>query len=356
MDNQDISPSGEPVDIGWQEPLGVIGLSFKIFFLRLITLGIYHFWGKTRVRRVLWQSVQLNGQPFEYTGTGKELFLGFLIAIVLVFTPLILIIAGAAFLLGQNNPLTIVVFIAVYVFFFYLIGVAIYRARRYRLSRTRWRGIRGTMTGSPWAFAWTHFWTALMIPLSLGWAFPWRRVKLNRILTEQTRFGDRNFEFTGTTRPLYKPFAVLWIGSVIFYGAIGGLGAYASSVGGASASSLALLIIPLVFLFIIGFALASIWYAVREMNYFTACTRFDHVRFSLNATMGSLIGLTLMNLLILFISFGIAMPVIQVRVVRYFISRLGAEGSIDFASIAQAQGKMDKTGEGLAEAFDIDMF
>mgnify|MGYP001275833799 CR=1 FL=1 len=348
--------SGESVEIGWEEPKGVIGLSFKIFFLRLITLGIYHFWGKTRVRRVLWQAVRLNGQPFEYTGTGKELFLGFLIAVFLIFAPLILIIIGAALLLDQESPLFLVVMLLIYVFFFYLTGVAIYRARRYRLSRTRWRGIRGTMTGSPWAFAWTHFWTALMLPISLGWAFPWRRVKLNKLLTEQTRFGDRNFEFNGTTRPLYKPFAVLWIGAVVFYGAFGGIGAYVASQGGSGASWIALLIIPLVFLFIIAFLLVSIWYAVKEMNYFTACTRFDQTGFRLQATTGSLIGLALMNILILIISLGIAMPVIQVRVVRYFISRLDAVGSVDFAAIAQATDKMDKTGEGLAEAFDIDMF
>lgn len=356
MEMRDTAGAGESVEIGWNEPQGVIGLSFKIFFLRIITLGIYHFWGKTRVRRVLWQAIRMNDQPFEYTGTGKELFLGFLITIFLVFTPLVLIIVGAMLVLGQNNPLAIIIMAAVYIFFFYLIGVAIYRARRYRLSRTRWRGIRGTMTGSPWAFAWTHFWTALMLPLSLGWAFPWRRVKLNKILTDETRFGDRNLEFSGTTRPLYKPFAVLWIGSIIFYGAIGGLSAYIASQGSAANTSLALLIIPLVLLFIIGFIIASVWYAAKEMNYFAACTRFDQAGFRLKATTGSLIGLSLMNLLILIISLGIAMPVIQVRVVRYFISRLDMIGTVDFASIGQAKDQMDKTGEGLAEAFDIDMF
>ena len=38
--------------------------------------------------------------------------------------------------------------------FFYLFGqFAIFRARRYRLTRTVWRGVRFWMTGSGWLYA-----------------------------------------------------------------------------------------------------------------------------------------------------------------------------------------------------------
>lgn len=356
MDSQQTTRTGEPLTIGWDEPKGVIGLSFKIFFLRLITLGIYHFWGKTRVRKVLWNAVHVNNQPLEYTGTGKELFLGFLATVFLVFLPLILVLVGAAILFGENNPMTIVVFLAVYIFFFYLIGVAIYKARRYRLSRTRWRGIRGTMTGSPWAFSWTYFWTALVVPLTLGWAYPWRQVKLYKALTDETRFGDRNFAFDGNSKPLMKAFAVLWLGGLVFYAALGGIGYYAAMQGPAAGPEIVFMVIPVVVIFVILFIIASAWYTATAANYMTSRTTFDNARFSLSATAGSLIGLILMNMLILIISFGIAMPVIQVRVVRYFISRLDTEGTVDFATITQAQDRMDRTGEGLAEAFDVDMF
>ena len=69
----------------WRDIPGLILLSLKIFFLRIITLGIYYFWGKTEVRRKLWAAVHLEGQPLEYTGKGKELFFGFLIVLFLVF-------------------------------------------------------------------------------------------------------------------------------------------------------------------------------------------------------------------------------------------------------------------------------
>src|SRR5262249_60228612 len=79
---------GEPLALTWKEQPGLIGLSFVNFVLRILTLGIYHFWGKTEVRRRIWSAVRLNGEPLEYTGTGKELFLGFLVVLFLIFLPL----------------------------------------------------------------------------------------------------------------------------------------------------------------------------------------------------------------------------------------------------------------------------
>ena len=46
--------------------------------LNVLTLSLYRFWGKTRVRRYLWDNTNLLGDRLEYTGTGGELFKGFL--------------------------------------------------------------------------------------------------------------------------------------------------------------------------------------------------------------------------------------------------------------------------------------
>ena len=42
--------------------------------LTIITLSIYRFWAKTRVRQYLWDQTSLDGDRLEYSGTGKELF------------------------------------------------------------------------------------------------------------------------------------------------------------------------------------------------------------------------------------------------------------------------------------------
>lgn len=65
---------------------GKTGQLYKIWIvnvlLSIITLGIYRFWAKTRVRKYTTSSFSLHGDRFEYTGSGKELFLGFLKALI----------------------------------------------------------------------------------------------------------------------------------------------------------------------------------------------------------------------------------------------------------------------------------
>ncbi len=52
--------------------------------LLMFTLGIYRFWLTTDIRRFLWSNTELAGESFEYTGTARELLLGFLIAIAIL--------------------------------------------------------------------------------------------------------------------------------------------------------------------------------------------------------------------------------------------------------------------------------
>src|SRR5690606_16979791 len=69
----------------WKEfaPIALTNL-----LLTIVTLGIYRFWAKTRERHYLWSRTRFIDDTLEWTGTGKELFIGFLIAAVLILTPL----------------------------------------------------------------------------------------------------------------------------------------------------------------------------------------------------------------------------------------------------------------------------
>ena len=89
----------EPLRLSWSHPQGMVALSFKNFFLRIITLGIYHFWGKTEVRRRIWSGVRINGEPLQYTGTGKEMLLGFVVVMAVLFLPVMVssLVMTAAF-------------------------------------------------------------------------------------------------------------------------------------------------------------------------------------------------------------------------------------------------------------------
>ena len=61
---------------------GDLGELYKIWFitiaLNIVTLGFYRFWGKTRLRKYVASCFNLGGDGFEYLGSGKQMFLGFL--------------------------------------------------------------------------------------------------------------------------------------------------------------------------------------------------------------------------------------------------------------------------------------
>lgn len=356
--------SGEPVTLTWAgSAWDLTGLCFINFMLSIVTLGIYSFWGKTEVRKKIWSSVRLQGEPFSYTGTGGELFMGFLFAFGVFFVPILAVTMAAVFILGPESPFIDLINIPIYVIIFLFMGVAIYRARRYRLTRTLWRGIRGGMSGSPKSFAWLWIWTSLLVAVTVGWFAPQRAIEVQRRLHNETTFGDRNFSFNGDSGPLYPPFAVLWVGVLLLYLAL--IGSIIGAVGLKDIVSgdtpdlnpaQGVLIFAIVVLAFLAWSVLSSWYQAKKLVHFARCTSFDGARFQLNVSGFGLIGLFVTNLLISLFSLGILSPVAQARAFKYFVDRMSIEGSIDFALVAQSQSALGRGGEGLAQAFDVDAF
>ena len=216
--------------ISWAHPPGgFLGLSLLNGLLRILTLGVYHFWGKTEVRQRIWSAVRINGEPLDYRGTGGELFRGFLIVFFLILLPLAIAGFAAALYLRAGTASRGVYELGFWVLILSLSGIGIHRARRYRLSRTRWRGIRGGLTGSSTGFAWTYLWTLALVPVTLGWILPWRAVRLQKVLFDQTKFGDKTFTFTGRAGPLYRRFWIVWLSAIVL--AVGALAAILAIIG-----------------------------------------------------------------------------------------------------------------------------
>ena len=134
--------------------------------LELVTLGFYRFWLATDIRRHLWTNTIVEGDAAEYTGRGKELLIGFLFAMAIlvpIYLAYFLVSVEAERLKGfASVPLLIA---------FYAFGqFAIYRARRYRLTRTVWRGVRFWMDGSGWSYAGRSMLWTLLVVVTLGLA------------------------------------------------------------------------------------------------------------------------------------------------------------------------------------------
>jgi uncharacterized membrane protein YjgN (DUF898 family) len=351
----------EQLRLSWSPPAGLIGLSVINFLLRLVTLGIYYFWGKTEVRRRIWSATRVNGEPLAYTGTGGELFLGFLIVFGVVLLPMLLLTVAAAIAFGQQSPAPLLVYVAV----FFLVGVGIHRAQRYRLARTNWRGIRFALEGSSWAYGWTHFWTALLIPLTLGWIMPWRTTKLQGLISNGMRFGDRPFRFTATSGALYPRFALAWFGAIGLLLLLGAIGAVASLPAIEAAQSGGLyqpqprqvaIILVALFAAVFLWGIISAWYRAKLFNHFAANTFIEGATFSARATAGSLVWLMVSNYLLTLFTFGLLTPVAQARSAGYLVQRLTIHGDLPLSEIEQRAADAIRRGEGLAQAFDVDAF
>ena len=109
--------------------------------LTIVTLGVYRFWATTRERRYLWSRTRFVDENLEWAGTGMELFIGFVMVFVLFGIPYFgLSFVAQALVARGYESLGIALSAVAALAIFYLLGVARFRALRYRLSRTRWRG------------------------------------------------------------------------------------------------------------------------------------------------------------------------------------------------------------------------
>src|SRR4029079_16783334 len=96
--------------------------------------------------------------------------------------------------------------------FFYLFAqFAVYRARRYRLTRTVWRGVRFWMTGSGWNYAFRSAGLMLLVILTLGLALPWREAALERYKMRHSNYGELKGDFEGTGWDFFKRGFWLWL-------------------------------------------------------------------------------------------------------------------------------------------------
>ncbi len=132
------------------------GIYLRHLVLMLLTLGWSRFWGRTRIRRYLWNHVSVLGDRFEYRGRGIELMIGFLV--VLAVLGMWAGIVWAIWHFGLHDRavpgfgLTNVFFLSIAFIGIPLGFVGHYSGLRYKLSRTRWRGIRCAMEGSAWKY------------------------------------------------------------------------------------------------------------------------------------------------------------------------------------------------------------
>jgi uncharacterized membrane protein YjgN (DUF898 family) len=179
--------------------------------LLMVTLGLYRFWLATDIRRFLWANTEIDGESLEYSGTALELLQGFLFAIALIlpiytaFTITVLDLGVFGNVLSTSAVLLLA----------FLSQYGIYLARRYRLTRTVFRGLRFHQSGSAVRYAvcavWWWGWTAL----TLGFAYPFTRAALERFKMRNTFYGDLQGSFVGSGWHLFIRGFLMWLAVLV---------------------------------------------------------------------------------------------------------------------------------------------
>ncbi len=370
----------ETPEITWAGTRGILVHCLKVFFLSLITVNIYYFWGKAKTRRKAWNAIHIQGQPLIYHGTGGELLFGALFISMIIY-----LITLAVLFFTVRNPIfigalySLTINLLLFSAFLTLVAIVLYRARKYLLSRTTWRGIRAFQTGSAFQYGLHFSWTSILTLITLGLFLPYQFHILRKYRTNHTRFGNAPLTYTGKPWPLFKIYGILWGLQVLLWAAaiytyntfkippiqeneetkaLRGAGLLDIEQTARVTAETPPLNFELLFQITAGisallFFIMIIILTSQYMNYAEKHTHLDNAHFSMKSTPLSLLWLVLSNVFILVITLGIALPYIQIRSVRYYIERLSIAGSVNLEKIAQNTDPHIVYGEGLAHDFDL---
>lgn len=293
------------------------GIQAVNILLTLTTLGIYSCWAKVKVRSYLLSQTEFEGDRFAYHGTGRELLNGSLKAALIFGFPVALLNVVPE-LLGARDAIKIASAILNYSIFMVFIPFAMVGARRYRLSRTSWRGIRFSFRGRALDFMNLFIGGSLLSIITLGLYYPIFEIRRHAFMVSHSYFGNQKFAFDGQGRDLF------W-------------------------SYVAALPLSLLTLGIYWF-----WFLAKKQRYLMEHTSFGTARFRSTVTGGRLFLFHSGNLLLLVCTLGLAWSWIQVRNMRFSFEVLSLEGPLNVAAIQQEAQLASATGEGLAGFLDMD--
>ena len=293
---------------------------FSIYIINylktLITLGVYYFWGKTKVRNYLYSQSEFMGARFSYLGTGMELFFGWLkaFAIILVF------FIGPQLLAQFVHPAYVII---VYFSMLIFIPIAMVGTRRYRMSRSLWHGIRFSFRGGFREGLNVFVKGYLLSLITLGVYAPFFHVNMQRFWRGNSYYGNFRFNYTGDGKDLLKYYLVVFV-----------------------------LLVPTL-------GLSWVWYKARKTRYDWEHTTFGDesgqtLKFSSQLTGERLLGFLLINLVILVLTLGLGFAWIEVRKMHFAFEFVDTEGSIDFEKVKESAQDADAMGEGLLDAFVMD--
>lgn len=284
--------------------------------LNVLTLGLYYPWAKAKNLKYLYSKNTFEETPFVFSGTGKEMFKGFIKAVLI----LIVLYGVSIFLIA--NQYSLVGILLLYGGILVLLPLAIHGSYKYRMAKTSWRGIRFGYTGEKGRLMGIFFKGLVFTILTFGIYSAWFTINLRRYLLSNVKIGNARFVYTGD-------------GSDYFWLNIKGY-----------------------LLTVITFGIYMFWWQKDQFRFFVDNLRFDQgddaVFFRSKATGGGFAGLMILNFLIIIFTLGLGYAWVVTRTLRFVMDNIEMDGYYSFESLEQSQQEYsDATGEDMADLFDF---
>ena len=380
---------------------------FKIWIvnvlLTIITVGLYYPWAKVRNHRYFYGNTKLEGRNFEYHATGKQLFLGYLISMILFIIYVVI---------QKVSPIGSLVVVLI---LFAGIPWLIWRSLKFSMRMTSFSNVRFSFAGVlgqsyinfllipilfilalyvvpigasiliPMLIAGTKIasWATVIIPIAIitslvfsFYLYAYIKKRNSSYIINGSRYGQGVFHTKLETKKfLAISFKTLLL-TILVIGAtfllIGGI--VYTTIGLESIMELKNsmndpksmqenigIVMPIILSVYGGLILASIlimaYSITRQRTYIFENTTLDEkIKFASTLEAKPLIWIMFTNLIAILLTIGLAFPWAKVRMARLMVENTLVDTEHGFdAYMTQKQKEESSLGEQIGDAFDVDV-
>ncbi|GAO43458.1 YjgN family protein [Flavihumibacter petaseus] len=290
--------------------------------LTMLTLGLYYPWAKAKTLDYLYNQTYFEDSPFSFTGTGKEMFKGFIKAMLILLVFYAALIISMRF--GEDHPgwfLTGV--LCFYLLFIVMMPFILHGSYRYRMAKSNWRGIRFGYVGERKVLVGIFLKGFFLTLITFGIYGAWFQVNLRRYMLSNVRIGNANFVYDADGMDFF------------------------------------LLNIKGYFLTIFTLGIYWFWWQRDLYRFFVNNLRLEQgenkaLFFNSRAEAVDFFELIVLNTLIVFLTLGLGTPWATTRTLNFVTRNMLINGYVAFDELEQAQeAYSDATGEEFSDLLDF---
>lgn len=275
------------------------GIWIVNILLTLITLGIYSAWAKVRTQTYFLNHTSVDGQPFNYHATGKQILVGRIIAL--------LVLVAIGFLSNISPAISMVVSLGIVSVLPWVIN----RSTHFKARMTSYRNVRFQWAGNYKKTLWLYVLAPVLLIVTLFLALPFLSRASARYFGGRLKFGTTAFSVSELRlAPFFRAFFIM-ASLPLVLGILGFLMIKAIP----SLANAAGFVIPLAYVLFIA---ATTAYMIMVRNIL-----IDHMSLSDAMTFQStlnpltVVGIAFTNWLAIVCTLGLAFPWAKVRMYRY---------------------------------------